>query len=80
LDHNKEEGGDKCIAVGTLKLSNDNNLLAYTMETSGDETLIAVVKNLSTGKVVLVCYVMLLTHLLNYCWYDIQSLQVHAFE
>lgn len=50
LDKNAEAKGEKYYRVGTISISPDENLMAYSTDTSGDEHFELKIKNLKTHK------------------------------
>ncbi len=52
LDENALAESQKYLNIGSLKISNDQTLLAYTVDFSGDETYEAHVVSLLTGEIV----------------------------
>ncbi|HUQ19833.1 MAG TPA: S9 family peptidase [Gemmatimonadaceae bacterium] len=51
LDENAEAGSRKFFRVGTSTVSPNDRLLAFTIDTTGDERYTLMVKDLSTGKI-----------------------------
>ncbi|SYZ72339.1 Protease 2 [Candidatus Zixiibacteriota bacterium] len=51
LDLNQLAEGAKYLSLGILKISPDQNLAAYTLDTNGEESYSVFVKDLTTGKV-----------------------------
>ncbi|MCH9753548.1 MAG: S9 family peptidase [Alphaproteobacteria bacterium] len=49
LDKNKEAKGEKYFRVGSMSISPDENLMAYSVDTKGDEHYTLKIKNLDTG-------------------------------
>ena len=50
FDENKEAKGEKFFKVGAISMSPDENLMAYSVDTSGDEHFTIFVRDLSTNK------------------------------
>ena len=50
LDENKLAEGEKYFRIGNFSVSPDHNLLAYSVDTTGDETYVLAAKDLRTGK------------------------------
>ena len=53
LDQNQLCSGKDFMQLGTVKVSSDHNLLAFTVDPVGDETFSATIKDLRNGQIII---------------------------